>query len=192
MEKDLGALRRDVTRLLKKYLRTSDEERTPILRALAEDLVSAREHFTRDDGSPDWKGRSYPYRVWVRDVFADAGVPKDDLPTIQAAIRYHVGAVLRARLDEDTLAEYGLIPRSPKERSRDRRQGRTALLSALTSKDLAGGALMALTAASTVLSKVEPRDLDDLDGHAFEVAEATLGDLERRVKSLRRRLASRA
>lgn len=189
MTRSLTKTRSEVVALLKRYERAADEDRTPLLRTLAERLVDAREHFSRADGSPDWKGRSYPYRVWVRDVFSDAGTAKNMQATVQSAIRYHVGAVLRDRLDEATLADYDLIPKSPKERSADRRQGRTALLQALTSKDLAGGSLMALTAASTVLAKIEPGDLDDLDGHAAEVAEATLADLERRVKALRRRMA---
>lgn len=186
----LAACRREAVRLLKRYGRASEEERTPLLRSIAETLVEARSHFSRADGSPDWKGRTYPYRVWVRDVFTDAGIPREQQPTIQSAVRYHVGAVLRDRLDDETLADYGLIPRSPRERSADRRAGRSALLKALTSRDLAGGSLVALTAASTVLSKIDPADLDDLDGDALAVVEATLADLERLVKRLRRRVAT--
>lgn len=187
---DLTSTRADVKRLLKSYLRASEDERTPIYRSLAEHLVDARAHFTRSDGSPDWKGRSYPYRTWLRDVFVEAGIPKDVNATVQAAIRYHVGAVLRERLDEETLADYGLSPKTPKEQSADRRANRSALLNAINARDLAGGSLMAITTAHTILSKIAPKDVDELDGHAAEVADAALADLERRAKTLRRRLNS--
>lgn len=188
-DRDLKTVQREGVRLLKRYLQASEHDRTPLLRQIAEILVEARGQFTRPDGSPDWKGRSHPYRMWVREAFTEAGVLKDDQAAVQAAIRYHVGVVLREVLDEETREEYGLIPRSPKERSQDRRESRTALLQALTSRDIAGGALVALSAAQAVFSKIEPKDFDDLDGHAAEVADAVLADLERRVKAYRRRLA---
>lgn len=31
-------------------------------------MVEARQHFSDGDG-PDWRGRSYPYRQWVGDVY---------------------------------------------------------------------------------------------------------------------------
>lgn len=192
MRNDIAEIRRDAVRLLKKYLRAEEGETTPLLRQIAEVLVEARGTFTRDDGSPDWKGRTYPYRAWVREVFSDAGVPREDQATVQSAIRYHVGAVLRDHLSPEDLEDYGLIEKTPRERSADRRQSRSALIQALTSRDLAGGALMAITAAHAVLSKVEPKDLDELDGHTLDAATATLADLERRVKALRRRVAARA
>lgn len=175
---------------LKKYRRAAPEARTPLLRALAECLVSAREHFEREDGSPDWKGRTYAYRTWVRDVYQDAGIPSDELATVQAAVRYHVGAVLRDRLDEETLSEYGLIERSPRERSQDRRAEKATLLSALSSRDLHGGALLAISTAFHLLQRLEATDLDALDTRERTVVEETLGDLERRVRQLRRRVTS--
>lgn len=191
MPVDLSTLRANARNLLKRYLRADETERTPILRAIAECFVDAREHFERPDGSPDWKGRTHAYRMWVRDTVTDAGVPKEEHATVQSAVRYHVGNVLRERLDEETREEYGLIQRSPRERSADRRESRTAILQALTSRDLSGGALMSLTAAHAVLNKVEPKDLDELEGHALTVADAALTELERKVRALRRRLASR-
>lgn len=177
--------------LLKRYRKASEEQRTRLLRELAGALVDAREHFQRPDGSPDWKGRSYPYRVFVREAYTDAGIPKDEQPTVQAAVRYHVGAVLRERLDDDTLADYDLIPRSPRERSQDRRESRSALLSALTARDLDGGALLALTTAYTLVARVEPKGLDGLDERTADVVAATLADLARRVNALQDRLAAR-
>lgn len=188
-EDSLAAPRKRIISLLKKYARISEEQRTPLLRDLAEALVDARAHFERPDGSPDWKGRTYAYRVFVRDLYADAGVVRDEQASLQAAVRYHVGAVLRERLDDETLAEYDLIPRSPKERSADRRESKAALLSALTSRDLHGGALLAITTAYTLLSKIGAEAMDDLDQRSADVAHATLEDLLHRVEALLDRLS---
>lgn len=179
---------REAVRLLKRYLTASKEERTPILRQVAEVLVEARGHFLRDDGSPDWSGRTHPYRTWVREIYGIANVPPDSHATIQSAIRYHAGAVLRERLDEETLQAYGLMPQTPRERSFDRRQTRSALLTALTARDLAGGAMLALSTAFTVLTRVNPDEILALPARERAVAEETLGDLERRIRAIRRRL----
>lgn len=186
----LPALRDEAATLLRKYRRASDGDRTRILRELADVLVSIRGLFTRPDGTPDWKGRSYAYRVFIRDLYGDAGYQKDEMHTVQAAVRYHLGTSLRERLDADTLTEYGLVPLTPRERSRDHRVNRTATLSALTARDLHGGALLAISAAYTVLSRLEPRALDDLDDRERAVAADTLRDLERRVTALRDRLTA--
>lgn len=175
--------------LLKAYRRTPAEGRTPLLRSLAGVLVAAREHFSRDDGTPDWKGRTYAYRTWVREVYGDAGFPTDELPTVQAAVRYHIGAALRERLDDDTLREYGLIERSPRERSQDRRAEKSALLSAFSAREHNGGALLALSAAYHLIERLQVEDLDSLGDREAGVAEETLADLERRVRQFRRRLA---
>lgn len=186
---NLSQVRRTLVRLLKRYLGASEEERTQILRLIAETLVDAREHFGRPDGSPDWNGRTYPYRTWVRDAFEEAGVSREDVPTVQAAIRYHIGSVLRSRLDEDTLDAYGLIKRSPKERSADRRAERTAVVQALQARDVAGGALVALRAATSVLAQVEVKDFEELDPLGRAAADAALADLERRSRSFRRAIS---
>lgn len=182
----LDEIRRHAKRLLKDYVRTPAEARTPILRQLAEDLVEAREHFLREDGTPDWKGRTYTYRLYVREIY-DA-LPRDEATSVQAAVRYHVGAVLRERVSEETLGEYGLSTESPREKSAERRQTRSAVINALSSRDLNGGALLALSAAYTILSRLDAEEVSDLDERGREVAEATLADMERRVKALRRRL----
>lgn len=181
---------REATRLLKRYLDAPEEERTPLLRALAEILVGIRERFLREDGSPDWNGRTHPYRAWVREVYSGANVPADDRATIQSAIRYHVGAVLRERLDEETLGAYGLLAQTPRERSLGRRQTRSAMLSALTARDVAGGALPALLTALRLLTTVKPDEVANLPASQYAVADETLADLERRVRGLRRRIGN--
>jgi hypothetical protein len=188
----LTKARRETVHLLKEYLRADEEERTRLLRQIAESLVDARSMFLRHDGTPDWKGRTHPYRVWVRDAFADAGVRAEEQPTIQAAIRYHVSSVLRERLDDETLADYGLIPKSMKERSADRRQEKDALLKALTARDVGGGALMAIATANRVLAQVDTILIDGISPEEARVADQWLAEIERRVRQLRRRLAKRA
>lgn len=184
----LSAPRADLVRLLKRYAKATEEQKTALLRAIAESLVELRALFERPDGSPDWKGRTYAYRAFIRDVYDEAGIARGDQPTVQAAVRYHVGAVLRERLDEETLAEYELIAKSPRERSQDRRGAKSAILSAFTARDMHGGAMLAISAAYTLLSKLNLDDLDGLGAREREVADATLLDLERRVRQLRKRL----
>ena len=187
----LDECRGNAVSLLKRYRRASTkEERTPLLRDLAETLVDARHHFERADGSPDWKGRSYAYRVFVREVYEEARISRDEQATVQAAVRYHVSNVLRERLDADTLAEYDLQPEGSRERSQERRETKAALLSAFTGRDFHGGTLLALQTAYTLLARVTPRDMDGLDPRSREIAEAALAELAQRVNVLRERLGA--
>jgi hypothetical protein len=170
------------------YSKSEAEARTPITRALADTLVEARSHFADSDGNTDWRGKTYPYRQWVREIFDDANLRGEDSKRVQSAIRYHVGSSLRARLGEEEAERLGLIPQSPRERSGERRQQRSAVLNALSGRDVAGGALLALTAVSAILQRIEAEEVAGLKGSEREVAEATLKDLERRVRALRRAL----
>jgi hypothetical protein len=58
-----------------------------------------------------------------------ANVPADDVTTVQAAIRYHSGNILRDRLDQDTLDSLGLRSASPRERSVEKRERNSGTLS---------------------------------------------------------------
>lgn len=174
--------------LLKKYRRAAPEDRTALLRQIAEILVDVRQHFGRADGTPDWKGRTHAYRQYVAGIYSDAGITGEEAATAQAAVRYHVGIVLRNRLDEGTLREYGLISRSPRERSQDRRAEKAAIVHAVTGREVHGGALLALSTAFTLLSRLDPEELAALAEREAGVADDTLADIERRVRSLRRRL----
>src|SRR5690606_21767333 len=136
-----------------------------------------REQFTRPDGSPDWNGRSHAYRLRIRDLYSRAGITGEEMTSLQAAVRYHVSAVLRDRLDEDTLKEYGLISKTARERSRDRHHERSAILRALQSGGIAGGALLAISAARTSLDRLHIEQLDDLAPSELEVADEWLGDV---------------
>lgn len=180
----LPVIRAEAIGCLKEYAAAPDEQRTPVLRRLAELMVESRTHYARPDGSTDWKGRSHPYRVFVREIYDEAGVDRDDAPSIQAATRYHIGEVLRETLSDDDLEEYGLQAHTPRERAADRRANRTALLHALTARELRGGALLALVAANSVLSQVDLEQLAELDPDDAAVAAQALRDLERRVRQL--------
>lgn len=184
----LTALKKTAHKLLLDYSRTEAEARTPLTRELAALLVEARSHFEDAEGDTDWKGKTYPYRQWVREVFDDAHLTGEESKRVQAAIRYHVGAVLRDRLDPEEQERIGLIPQTPRERSSERRQTRSAVLNALNARDVAGGSLMAVTAMHAIAQRVDREDLAALEGSEREVAVATLKDLDRRTKDLLRAL----
>ncbi|MCL3837167.1 hypothetical protein [Aeromicrobium duanguangcaii] len=114
--------------LLREYQRADNTGRTPILRRIAETIVDLRATVERPDGSPDWKGRTHTYRSVVRDAYAESGMPQEVVATVQAAVRYHVGALLRERLDEETLQAYGLHRETPREKSKARRESRNLVV----------------------------------------------------------------
>lgn len=188
MAASLNALKKKATRLLESYKSAEDESRTPIARRLAEILVEAREHFEDADGETDWRGKTYPYRVWVREIYDEANLRGEDGKRVQAAVRYHVGAALRARLSDEQRESLGLMPQSPRERSGERRAARSAVLNALNSRDVAGGALLALTALQAIAKRIDLDEVEGLDENAREVARATILDLERQLRALKKRL----
>jgi hypothetical protein len=180
MSPDLTTLRAHLIQLLRRYQVTDPDGRTAILRELAEDLVSVRSHFGRADGSPDWKGGSHPYRVFVRDLFGEADVSKSQQAGIQAAIRYHVGAVLRQRLDADALAEYGLIPQTPRQRSADRRHARTAEAVAPDRGDVHS----LVSGAHILLRQLTPGHVALVPADEVDELRGLLADLAERVQTL--------
>ncbi len=106
---------------LRAYRSGPEGERTSNLRAVATAFVDAREHFFTPQGEPDWLGRTHAYRTWVRETMRLASVQAEELPTVQAAIRYHVGNIVRERMDADTIEGLGLRSSSPKQRSVEKR-----------------------------------------------------------------------
>lgn len=95
------------------------EALTQTYRELATVLVDLRKRFKRND-KPDIAGRSQDYRNTVAKMYEDAGVPADSASNIQAAIRYHIGNVLREKFTEEQLAEAGLSTEGPRDRTRNR------------------------------------------------------------------------
>lgn len=114
---------------LRESLTASDTRRTELFREVATAFVDARNHFYTKEGEPDWLGRTYAYRTWVREAMSRASVPSEQLNTIQAAIRYHSGNILRSRLDEETLEDLGLRKSGPRERSVEKRERASTTLS---------------------------------------------------------------
>jgi hypothetical protein len=94
--------------------------RTQWLRKTAEALVDLREQFLTERGEPDWRGQSFEYRQAVNEIFTLAGVESEDHETVSAAVRYHVGNVLRDKVPDEDLAAIGLRVSSPRERSGER------------------------------------------------------------------------
>lgn len=99
--------------LLKTYMET---KRTDQLKELALLLVALRGSHSLNDGRTDWSGRSQEYRADMRYIYREAGVLGDELDTVQAAIRYHVGNLLRTRASRADLEAVGLSAIAPKER----------------------------------------------------------------------------
>jgi hypothetical protein len=161
----LVKVKHEATRLLVDYQKhEGDRAKTPeILRSLAGVLVELREHFITDAGEPDWSGRSYGYRQAVREIYSDSGLPAEAVSRVQAAVRYHVGSVLRERVDGDAIESLGMSPDAPVVRSRASRARRSAQLQALRGGDPEGfvgiDALRAIEGARALLSRVSPADI---------------------------------
>lgn len=108
-------------------------DRTEILRDLALIIVKLRSRFYTDTGI-DWAGRSWDYRQTVAQLYDDAGLNPEEMTTVQAALRYHVGNTLRDTVPAELLEAAGLKAKSPKERFRDSRAEMTAAYRALQSE----------------------------------------------------------
>lgn len=120
--RSLSTITDDATAAISAALTEPDTQRTENLKAAAHSLVDGREHFFTREGEPDWLGRTYAYRTWVREIMSKAHVPADEVTNLQAAIRYHTGNVLRDRLEDDVIASLGLKKQSPRERSVEQRE----------------------------------------------------------------------
>lgn len=93
-------------------------DRTRAYRRTAELIIDARQrHFASLDGEPDWTGRTGACRSWLGEVYDAAGIRKGGRTKVAAAVRYHVGALLRLRMGTETMMSLGLAPASPRERA---------------------------------------------------------------------------
>lgn len=156
----LDSLAREAATRLRAGIRADDVGvRGVEYKATAELMVEAREHFLTDAGAVDWRGQSYPYRLWVGEVYGAAGVPPEDRSRVSSALRYHISNVLRTRLDGDTLHSIGLRSESARDRSREQRQERAALLRSLmgsATRFEGEDAMRALAAVVALLERIEP------------------------------------
>lgn len=188
--KSLDQLRYEILDVLRRYLDTSPEARTPLVREFARLLVDVREHFIKDDGTPDWQGRSYPYRRWVSDVYRDANVTGSEKETIQSAVRYHVGGEVRSRLSEGEAREQGFDSPSPKERSNLRRNAALASYKALVGDISNPDPAIAISAALNLLDKIDPARALSATSAERNLTVERLDALAERVRSLRNLYAS--
>ncbi|MFF3312477.1 hypothetical protein [Streptomyces sp. NPDC002952] len=78
----------------------------------------------------DPKGSTHEYRQEVAEMYRQANIPPDSLSGIQAAVRWHVGNLVRQELPEKEIKALGLLNTSPTERQQDRRAVNSALLTA--------------------------------------------------------------
>lgn len=158
MTESLNRIQDDAVEALKRWLNGPEDRKTENLRATAQSFVAAREHFTNPAGDPDWLGRSFAYRSWIRDTMTRAGVPTERVSGTLTSIRYHAGNALRERLDADTLADLGLLSTSPLKRAQAQNGRKSELLQVLD-----GGARLntpesvanALRAVESILRRID-------------------------------------
>ncbi|WWV91858.1 hypothetical protein GMYAFLOJ_CDS0028 [Microbacterium phage phiMiGM15] len=185
---ELDEIKRRAADGMRGYLDHEGAERTINAKKIAEALVDARPLFYTRNGDPDYLGSSHAYRAFVSSALDEAGVPKADRSSLQAAIRYHVSPMLRDRYGEE-VARLGLEPGSTRERAR-RRSERDARIISLFS---GGGEITdvddALLAAN--LSRLAVSRVSGVPGagkvdkglvrDAFEKLETAVGEARRRI-----------
>lgn len=142
--------------LLREYV-SVEEKRSDTLRNLAVIVVGIRAKTSGQDGKPDWAGRSPDYRAHITAMYEQAGVPTDSQANVQAALRYHVGNVLRDKVSTKDLQHAGLKAQSPKDRqqARQSKAGRNG-----SPKDMQA-ACDAATALLQVAGDMPPPTTDD-------------------------------
>lgn len=165
-------------KILRAYLA---DHRTDRLRDLAEIVVELRGAHHLDDGRPDWGGRSAAYRQTMADVYARARVPEERLDTVQAALRYHVGNLLRERASADELEAVGLSPVAPKTRLANER----AALAAQRALSAPPQDVARLTAyALALLRFVDPSKIPDLPPERAVASRLALEAAQERAQEL--------
>lgn len=180
-------LTNELVRLIRAYLSTEDSEiRTSLLKQVAERVVDLRACFLTPDGEPDWKGASRTYKNALSSIFSAAGVR--DRTNLSAAIRWHVGEVLRSRLSDDELEDAGLLPAGPRQRSVNGR-GETRSIVSIVRGGAPGPApvdpVRALAGAYFLLASIEDNDLVGLAERADSRAEEMLTSIGRETRRLR-------
>ena len=169
--------------VLRRYL---TDPHTADLRELAELIIQLRSAHTLEDGRTDWGGRSPAYRQSMTDLYHRAAVPADKADTIQAAIRYHVGSLLRERTKGEELAAVGLSPIAPRQRLATRRQVLQAqAASAAPRQDVARLTAM----AQALLEHIDAEAVPELPPERAVASRLALEAIDLRVSQLLRLLA---
>lgn len=108
----------------REYVRIADEP-TILLKNLAAVVVALR----REMG--DWRGETQVYRDRVSELYRMSNIPTDSRSRVQAAVRWHVGNLLRRTLTTRELEKNSLLSTSPLERLQDNRKTNAALVRAV-------------------------------------------------------------
>jgi hypothetical protein len=173
---------------LRNYMKGAEGEKTAHLRAVAAAFVDSREHFFTPQGEPDWLGRTHAYRTWVRETMRLADVQQADLTTVQAAIRYHIGNIVRERMDADTIEGLGLRSSSPKQRSVEKRGRNSEVLSIFGNggQELvaADEILVAVGMMEAALARVSAEAVAAMDAKTRKTIRASLEGVESRLHEL--------
>ena len=97
------------------------------VRGLTVALSKLRARHVDKRGRPDMAGRSQAYRDDVSAIYRRAGIPRDEIKGVHAAIRYHLSETLRAYSRANGFTQrdfeyYGISPESQRERTAQRRK----------------------------------------------------------------------
>lgn len=183
MSKTVAELVDDATEIVRRYMRS---HRTSDLKDLAPVVVELRSQFRLEDGRQDWSGRSPGYRQAMADVYARARIPKDQLDTLQSALRYHVGNILRERASKDDLISVGLTTVAPKERIQTTRDALHAMKEVSAPRqDVARLAAY----AQALLEYIDDATIPALPPERAEASKLALEAIQRRAAELLVRLA---
>lgn len=174
-------------RLLADYVR---DPRTSLLRKLAPVIVELRSRYTLEDGRPDWGGRSPEYRAQMASLYNRAGVPKDQLDTVQAAMRYHIGNLLRERASSDELLSVGLTATAPRQRNSASREAVAALAAAAGGKTPRADVDRLAVYAQAILDFLDEAAINRLPADRSRVAQMALERVRERAEELLSILAS--
>lgn len=190
-QRSAGDIAQEATRLLRSYVQ-SGRTRTDVLKEVAALIVDLRAAHTLDDGRIDWAGRSPAYRAAMHEIYREAGVPKDRYDTVQAALRYHVGNLIRERATDEALEDVGLTSITPRERLAKNRDVVAALAASGTVAEIMGDPARILAQAAVLLEYTTAEALGALKGPERVAARRALTDLRDRVEILLPAVAPRS
>lgn len=176
-------LTQKASRLLADYIK-SGRSRTDLLKECAALIVDLRSLHTLDDGRVDWSGRSTAYRAEIRKVYAAAKVPADVLDTVQQALRYHVGNLLRERADAGALEQVGLSSTSPRGRLSRQREVVAALSTNGSVAEVLNDPIRLIAHAEALLDYIDRSALAALTRKDRTAARASLEGLAEQATAL--------
>lgn len=183
-----GTLGQKLVRVLRQLRNApTPAARTDLLKEVARITVDLREFFPTDSGEPDWSAKTWSYREYIRERYAEAGYTPDEARTTQTAVRYHVSTFVREKLSADELTDLGLNPESFTDRSRDKRAARAALLQAAQAPAEGANATAYarnIAGALLVLKSIDTRVLSDLTARERTRTRAVLEEIHERADAL--------